>query len=113
MDIRPLLALGASGGSSSSGAPGWSMLILFGGLFVIWWFLFLGPQIKRQKEKQKMLAALKKGDRVLTRGGLLGTIIGVKEKEQIVVVRLSENVKVEVVRSAVEGVLQPEEVVKE
>lgn len=81
------------------------MLFLFGGLFLIWWFLFLRPQIKRQKDRQKMVESLKKGDRVATRGGIIGVIVGVKEKENMVVVKIAENVKVEVLRNAVEGVV--------
>jgi preprotein translocase subunit YajC len=110
MNMYWLLAAGSSGGTGARQGSGIGMLFLFFGLFVIWWFLFLRPQIKSQKEKRKMLEALKKGDRVVTRGGLIGTIIGVKEKEQIVVVRVAENVKVEVIRGAVDGVLQQEEV---
>jgi preprotein translocase subunit YajC len=110
MNTTWLLAAGSSGGSGSGQGSGIGMLVLFAGLFLIWWFLFLRPQIKGQKEKRKMLEALKKGDRVVTRGGLIGTIVGVKEKEQIVVLRVAENVKMEVVRNAVEGVLQQEEV---
>ena len=105
MNMYPLLAMGASGGSGSSSGGGFGLLFLFGGLFLIWWFLFLRPQFKRQKERQKMLSALKKGDRVVTRGGLLGTIIGVKEKENVVVVRVAENVKVEVLRTSLEGIV--------
>ncbi len=104
MDILLLLALGKSGGESSGGG-GVGMLFLFGGLFLIWWFLFLRPQIKRQKDRQKMVEALKKGDRVATRGGIIGVIIGVKEKENLVVVKIAENVKVEVLKNAVEGVV--------
>ncbi|MFH1278200.1 MAG: preprotein translocase subunit YajC [Candidatus Eisenbacteria bacterium] len=108
MNLLWLLAMGSSGGSESSRGSGLSMLVLFGGLFFIWWFLYLGPQMKRQKQKQQMMDALKKGDRIVTRGGLIGTVLGVKEKEKIVVLRLGENVKIEVVRSAVEGILKDE-----
>jgi len=108
MEMHWLLALGSSGGSESAKGSGMGMLFLFGSLFFIWWFLYLGPQMKKQKKKQQMVDSLKKGDRVVTRGGLIATIIGVKEKEKIVVLRLGENVKIEVVRSAVEGVLSDE-----
>lgn len=108
MDLLWLLAVGASGGSGQSKGSGMGMLVLFAGLFFIWWFLYLGPQMKRQKQKQQMMDALKKGDRVVTRGGLIGTVLGIREKEKIVVLRFSENVKIEVLRSAVEGILKDE-----
>lgn len=108
MNLLWLLAMGSSGGSEGPRGSGMGMLVLFAGLFFIWWFLYLGPQMKRQKQKQKMVDALKKGDRIVTRGGLVGTVLSVKEKEKIVVLRLGENVKIEVVRNAVEGVLKDE-----
>jgi len=108
MNVLWLLAVGSSGGSESSRGSGFGMLLLFASLFFIWWFLYLGPQMKKQKQKQKMVESLKKGDRVVTRGGLIGTVIGIKEKEQVIALRLGENVKIEVVRSAVEGMLKEE-----
>ena len=109
MDLLWLLALGGSGGSGGGGG-GWSgPLFLMVALFAIWWFLFLGPQMKRQKQRDRMLNALKKGDRVVTRGGILGVIVGVNEKEKKVVVRIADNVKVEMLQSAVEGILREEE----
>jgi len=108
MDALRLLALGSSQGSGSGGG-GMGFLFLLAALFFIWWFLYLGPQMKRQKKRDALLKALKKGDRVVTRGGLMGVIVGIKEKENIVVVRIAENVKVELMRAAVEGVLGGEE----
>jgi preprotein translocase subunit YajC len=109
MDALRLLALGSSQGSGSGGGGGMGFLFLLAALFFIWWFLYLGPQMKRQKKRDALLKALKKGDRVVTRGGLMGVIVGLKEKENIVVVRIAENVKVELLRAAVEGVLGGEE----
>ena len=110
MDLLWLVAIGSSGGESGAGrGSGLGMLILFASLFFIWWFLYLGPQMKRQKQKQRMIEALKKGDRVVTRGGLLGTIVGIKEKDRIVVVRIAENVKIEVLRNAVEAIVKEDE----
>jgi preprotein translocase subunit YajC len=73
------------------------LVILF-----IFYFLLWRPQAKRQKDHQNMLQALKKGDRVVTSGGLHGTIVGVKE--DVVVLKIAEDVKVEVSRSAVADV---------
>jgi preprotein translocase subunit YajC len=74
-------------------------------MFVVLYFFMIRPQQKRQKEKEKMLDALKKGDRVLTIGGVFGEIQQVKEN--IVVVRIADNVKVELQRSAVSSVVEP------
>jgi preprotein translocase subunit YajC len=72
-------------------------------MLLIFYFLMIRPQQKRQKEVQKMLAAVKKGDRILTASGLYGTVAGVKD--DVVVVQIADNVKVEMVKSAVTGVV--------
>jgi preprotein translocase subunit YajC len=75
-------------------------------IFVIFYFLLIRPQQKRQKEHQKMLEAIQKGDRVLTSGGLYGTVVGVKEN--IVVLKIAENVKIEIAKSAVTHIVPRE-----
>jgi preprotein translocase subunit YajC len=68
----------------------------------IFYFLIIRPQNKKQKETQKMLAALKKGDKVVTIGGVHGTIQSVKEGS--VIVKVDENCKMEFSRSAISSV---------
>lgn len=68
-------------------------------IFIIFYFLLIRPQQKQANEQQKMLEALKKGDRILTTGGLYGTIVGIKGND--LEVKFSENVKLLVLRSAV------------
>ncbi len=70
-------------------------------IFVIMYFLMFRPQAKKQKEMRKMLEALQKGDRVITIGGILGTVAGLKEKENIVILKIADNVKVEVSKTAI------------
>lgn len=68
-------------------------------IFVAFWFLLIAPQRKKQKEHDKMVKALEKGAQIKTVGGLFGTITGVKDDR--FVVRIAENVKVEVSRESV------------
>ncbi|MDD5668697.1 MAG: preprotein translocase subunit YajC [Candidatus Omnitrophica bacterium] len=68
-------------------------------IFVIFYFLLIRPQKIQEKERQKMLAALAKNDDVVTTGGIHGTIINVKEKS--VVIRVDENVKLEVEKNCI------------
>jgi preprotein translocase subunit YajC len=75
-------------------------LILMGIMFAVFYFLLIRPQVKRQKEHQRMLEALKKGDEVVTRGGLIGKITGITD--DILVIELQEKVRVRVRRGAVE-----------
>ena len=76
-------------------------LILMGIMFAVFYFLLIRPQVKRQKEHARMLEALKKGDEVVTRGGLIGKITGITD--DILVIELQEKVRVRVRRAAVEA----------
>jgi len=69
-------------------------------IFVLFYFLFIMPKQKEQKKHDLMLKALKKGDRVLTTGGLFGTVVGVKDN--VVVLKIAENVKAEFQLSSVQ-----------
>jgi len=79
-------------------------IVMFGLIFVIFYFMIIRPQQKRQKERQKMLDALEKGDKILTSGGIYGTVIGIEEK--VVLVQIADNVKVKVDRGSVGNVLK-------
>ncbi len=68
-------------------------------MFVIFYFLLIRPQQKRQREHREMIARLKKGDRVVTGGGLIGTIAALTDQE--LVLEVSEHVKVTVLRGQV------------
>lgn len=70
-------------------------------IFLIIYFLMIRPQSKKQKELQRMIASLKKGDKVVTVGGIYGTIAGVKEKEGTFILKVDDNVKIEISKSAV------------
>lgn len=68
-------------------------------IFVIFYFLLIRPQKKQEKERQKMLNNLAKNDEVVTTGGIHGTIVNIKDKS--VILRIDENVKIEVERSCI------------
>jgi len=70
-------------------------------VFAIFYFLLIAPMRKRQKALQNLIENLKKGDRVVTNGGLYGTIAGVEDKA--VILKVADNVKVKVSKSAVAG----------
>lgn len=92
---------GAQGGSGGDAFMSLLPLIL---ILVIMYLLILRPQAKKQKERQRMLDALQKGDEVLTAGGIYGKIVGFKDNEKVVVLKISDNVKVDVERSSITGV---------
>ena len=78
-------------------------LILF---VVIAYYVFIRPQMRRQKEQARLVAALKTGDRVVTSSGIHGMITNVKETT--VTVKVADNVKIEMEKSAVAAVAKPE-----
>ncbi len=100
--LAPAMAANPEGGQ---GSP-WSMVTLFLPFILIFYFLIWRPQSKRQKEHKAMLEAVKKGDRVLTNGGIYANVLNVKEEEGIVVATIAEGVKVEIAKSAVSGVVK-------
>lgn len=59
------------------------------------------PQSKKQKETKAMLSALQKGDKVVTIGGILGTIAGIRESDNVIILKVSDNTKLEVTKTAV------------
>jgi len=87
-----------SGGSSGGGLMGLLPIII---MFVIIYLLLILPQQKQQKKHKEMLNTLQKGDKVVAAGGIHGTIVGVDEQRNIVVLKIDENVKIEVQKSTV------------
>jgi len=73
-------------------------------IFLIFYFLVIRPQAKKQKETAKMLDSLKQGDRVVTTGGMFGTVVGIKDN--VAVLKIADQVKVEVARNAITGVVK-------
>jgi len=93
----------AGGGESAGGLSGLlagplPMLIL---MFVIFYFLLIRPQQKKAKQHREMLSSLNKGDKILTSGGLYGTITGIQD--QVVTVEIAPQVKVKVSRASISG----------
>lgn len=75
-------------------------------IFVIMYFVMIRPQKKRQEQQQKLMASLKSGDRVVTNAGIHGLISNVKETT--VIVKVADNVKIEMEKSAITNVVRPE-----
>jgi preprotein translocase subunit YajC len=72
-------------------------------IFVIFYFLLIAPMRKKQKRQQEMLAQLKRGDEVVTSGGIFGRIAAFDETHGAVILQISDTVKIKVLRSAVAG----------
>lgn len=84
--------------------------ITFGLVILIFYFLIIRPQSKKQKNAKKMLSTLQKGNKVVTIGGVHGTVVAVKE--QTTVVKVDDNTKIEFTKSAIASVVSEEKAVK-
>jgi len=89
---------------TASGAPEQSPLMMLMPMVIIaliFYFLLIRPMRKRQKQTEQMISELKNGDRVVTSGGIYGTVAGLREKT--VVLKVADNVKIEVAKTAIAG----------
>jgi len=94
LSFASLAMLQATGGGSFT-----PLLFQFGLIFLIFYFLIIRPQQKQRKDREALLAAVKKGDRVVTSSGLYGTVVGLSE--HTVTLKVAEQVKMEFERSAI------------
>ena len=105
-----ILALGTAATTTDGAAAGGSLvttLITFGAIILIFYFLIIRPQRKRDKEAKEMLAAIKKGDKIVTIGGIRGTVAVVKEST--VIVKVDDNTRIEFSKNAISSVLNKKE----
>lgn len=93
------------GGASGQGAGGFSAFIPLILMFVIFYFLLIRPQQKKTKEHREMINSLKKGDRIITGGGIHGQITGVSDAT--LTVEIADKVRVKLARGNVAALLQP------
>ena len=100
---RILEIIQAMAGSDSGQGGGLAAMLPFILIMSIVYFLMIRPNTKKQKEKQQMIQSLKKGDKVITIGGIHGTIAGIKQKGSILVLNLGKNVNITINRSSIAG----------
>ena len=109
-EIGLLAQNGGGGGDGGGGAgpfnPIWIGLII---MLVVFYAVVLSGNRKEKKKRQQMLSAVKKNDRVMTIGGIIGSVVSVGDNEVVVKVDESANVKMTVTRSAIQKVLTEEE----
>ena len=102
-----VLAMAPQQGGNAEGGL-FSTLVMFALIIGIFYFLILRPQQKRQKERQKLLEAVKKGDKIVTAGGLHGTVAGLDDKT--VLIEVADKVKMKFDRSAIASIVREGEV---
>jgi preprotein translocase subunit YajC len=99
MDL--LLMASQPGAAGGSGGNLLTTLFPFLLIIVVMYFLMIRPQQKKQKEHQRMLSDLKKGDKVITTGGMYATVFGFSDEQNKVILKISDEVKMEFLKSAI------------
>ena len=96
MDVRELFMAAQGQGQSA-----WTSLVPLVVMLGIFYFLLIAPMRKRQKQQEQMITELKTGDRVVTAGGIYGTIVGIKDDR--LTLRIADQVKIEITKASVSG----------
>jgi preprotein translocase subunit YajC len=112
MLFATFLLLAEAQGEGQAGPPGGGLpglLITLLPIMVLFYFLIIRPGKRQEQERQAMLSAVKKNDRVVTSGGLIGTVAAIKDNEDEVTLRVDEssNVRLRVTKSSIVRVLSP------
>lgn len=94
-----------SAATAAQEPPAWIQFMPLVAMAVIFWFLILRPQMRQQKEHRTKIQGIKKGDQVLTGGGLLGKVI--KVDDNYAEIELAPNIKVKAVKSTISDVVDP------
>ena len=95
----------AAAGAGAAGPPSWAGFLPIVGMILIFWFLLFRPQMKRAKEHQQKVEALKKNDQVVTAGGIVGKIT--KVDDTYVEVEIAQGTRIKVVKSTIGDIIQP------
>jgi len=92
-------------GTAASAPPGWLQFLPIIGMVAIFWFLIIRPQMRQQKLHREKVAGVKKGDQVITAGGLLGKVT--KVDEQYAEIEIAQGVRVKAVKSTIGDIVPP------
>ena len=92
-------------GTASSAPPGWLQFLPIVGMVAIFWFLIIRPQMRQQKAHREKVAGVKKGDQVVTAGGLVGKVT--KVDDQYAEIEIAQGVRVKAVKSTIGDIVPP------
>ncbi len=113
--LATLVVLAQQSGDAPVQQPGSSLGMFVPLLFIVvlGYFFMIRPMRRQEQQRQALLGALKKNDRVVTSGGIIGTVAAIKEKEDEVTLKVDDNVRLRVTRSSIVRILGGEESAKE
>jgi preprotein translocase subunit YajC len=92
-------------GTAAEAPPGWLQFLPIVGMVAIFWFLIIRPQMRQQKAHREKIASVKKGDQVVTAGGLVGKVI--KVDDQYAEIEIAQGVRVKAVKSTIGDIVPP------
>ena len=92
-------------GSDAAAPPGWLQFLPIIGMVAIFWFLIIRPQMRQQKAHREKVAGVKKGDQVITAGGLVGKVI--KVDDQYAEIEIAQGVRVKAVKATIGDIVPP------
>ncbi len=98
--MKMILAMAGSASGQQGGGFASSLIVLVA-IFVIFYFLLIRPQQKQQKQLQEMRASLKKGDKIVTSGGIYGTVSNITDNE--VTLEVADKVKIKITKNSIAG----------
>jgi preprotein translocase subunit YajC len=104
MLITPAYAQAVSGNMLGTATQFLPLVLIFG----VFYLLLIRPQQTKQRELRRQIAAIKRGDRVVTAGGIVGTVQRVREGASEVEIEIAPNVRVQVVRDTITGIAKPQ-----
>jgi len=104
MWISPAYAQDAAGGTGAIVMQLMPLILIFG----VFYFLLIRPQQKKMKEQREMLQKLKRNDKVITGGGIIGTIAKVRDDSDEIEVEIAQGVRVTVLRGTISSVVRPQ-----
>ncbi|MBV6632513.1 MAG: preprotein translocase subunit YajC [Alphaproteobacteria bacterium] len=110
MWISTAYAAGA-GGAPGSGDAFFMQMLLIGVLFLIFWLLVIRPSQKKMADHKSMVEAIRRGDKIVTAGGIIGTVTKVLDDDEVQV-EIAENVRIKVVQTTIQLVLSKSEPAK-
>lgn len=99
------LAAAATGATAAEAPPGWVTWLPIVGMIAIFWFLIIRPQMRQQKAHQAKVAGLKRGDEVLTAGGVVGKVT--KVEDVYAELEIAKGVRVRVLKTTIGDVIAP------
>ena len=94
-----------SAAATAGGPPAWTSWIVWVGIFAVFWFLLIRPQMRQQKQHREKIESVKKGDQVVTAGGIVGKVI--KVDEHYADIEIAQGVRVKTVKATIGDIIPP------